>query len=69
MNDTQFHKICDLRDSDHSLLISFRDLSMTGKLLDCWQDNFLVEVHGKYLLWPKELCDVVRKDYPIPTYS
>ncbi len=69
MNEAQFQKICNLKESGHSLLISFREENLTGKLLDCWQNHFLVEVNGKYILWPKDLCDTVSKNYPIPSYS
>lgn len=69
MNDAQFQKICSLKNSDHTLLISFKENRMTGKLVDCWEDDFLVEAKGKYVLWPKDLCDSIKKDYPIPHYS
>jgi len=69
MNDKKFQKICGLKNCDHTLLISFREEHLTGKLLDCWEDNFLVEVNGKQMLWPKELCDTAETNYPTPSYS
>lgn len=69
MTDAKFEKICSLKDNNHTLLISYREQHLTGKLLDCWEDNFLVEVNGKHVLWPKDLCDTAKNDYPIPSYS
>lgn len=69
MTKKEFGEVCSLQNSGASIMVSYLDFKLTGKLVGCWEDDLLLNVNGQHELWPRELCQAEKKTYPIPSYS
>jgi hypothetical protein len=69
MTEKTFDELCRVQDSGTSILLSYLDFQLTGKLVGCWESEVLIDINGQFELWPRELCQVEKQTYPIPSYA
>jgi len=65
----EFHKLCKTTKTGTVLTFKFREAEIRGHFVGCGEDEVVIEANGKQYIWPRELCSVRKRDYPIPSYS
>ena len=65
----EFHKLCKTTTVGTNLTFSFGDQQIEGHFIGCGKAEVVIESNGKQFIWPRELCDVRKSDYPRPNYS
>ena len=69
MTGREFEKICSLQKDKLPIAIRHKEFDLRGKFVGCWEESLVIEINGQYALWPCELCESEKPDYPIPSYS
>lgn len=69
MTDKEFKQLCSTTSEGATLSFNYGDTQVSGKFVGCWQEAFVIDVNGRQLIWPRELCNYRKSSPPIPTYS
>ena len=69
MTEEEFRELCEEIEPGTRLTFTYRDQEVEGKFVGCAEDAVVIEANGRNFLWPKELCDWRKTDYPRPSYS
>jgi len=69
MNDRQFENLCRKTPTGTPLSFGTGEVEIRGKFVGCTNDGVIIEANGRHFIWPRDLIDVGRTDYPIPSYS
>jgi hypothetical protein len=69
MNLKECHKLCKTTKAGTALTFTYGDQVIKGHFIGCGRDEVVIEANGKQYVWPRELCDVRKSDYPRPRYS
>jgi len=69
MTDKQFQELCSTTEIGTSLTLDLDGKQANGKFLGCAPEGVVVEIDGRVTIWPLDLLDPRRQDYPSPSYS
>lgn len=65
----EFHKLCKTTTVGMTLTFTYGGQEIKGHFIGCGKDEVIIESNGKQFIWPRDLCDVRKSDYPRPSYS
>ena len=65
----EFHRLCKTTKIGTTLTFKYGNQEVKGHFIGCGNDEVVIEANGKQFIWPRELCEVRKTDYPRPTYS
>jgi len=69
MTDKDYRKLCSETPLGTPLSFFTGEAEVRGKFVGCSDDSVLIEANGKTFIWPRDLIDYRKSDYPIPSYS
>lgn len=69
MTNLEFHNLCNRTPAGTPLTFHTGTHRVRGKFVGCSEDGILIEANEKVFIWPKDLIDFGKNDYPIPSYS
>lgn len=65
----QFQQLCKITPVGTTLTFRHDGQVVKGRFVGCGHDEIVIESDDKQIIWPRELCDVRKSDYPIPSYA
>lgn len=65
----EFQQLCNSTPVGTTLTFKYEDHEIKGHFVGCGSDEVVIESNGKPFIWPREVCDVRKSDYPTPSYS
>ncbi len=69
MTEKEFRKLCSTTPTGTALAFRYNDIEVKGTFVGCAQDAVVVQANGRQFLWPRELCQIGKSSYPVPSYS
>lgn len=69
MTEKEFEKLCTTTQPGTPLTFSDGEKEIRGTFVGCADDAVIIEAGGHNVIWPRELCDFSKSDYPTPSYS
>jgi hypothetical protein len=65
MKEDRFRAVCESLKEGQESFIENRHLLYKGKVLECGEDEFVVEVFGHRATWPRNECEETRFVNPL----
>jgi hypothetical protein len=69
MKNKDFHRLCNETPIGTTLSFNTGEHQVHGKFVGCSADGVLIEANEQVFMWPRDLIDYRKTDYPFPTYS
>lgn len=69
MTDQDFKQLCSETKAGTTLSFNTGEQQVHGKFVGCEDQAVIFEVNGRSFIWPRDLLDYRKPDYPIPSYS
>lgn len=69
MTNLEFHKLCNQTPIGTPLIFNTGEHEVHGKFVGCSEQGVLIETNEQVFIWPYDLIDYGKTDYPIPSYS
>jgi len=69
MRGKEFYKFCSKTEIGTPLAMTLEGRQANGTFLGCAPDGVVVESGGQVSVWPLDLIEVRKRNYPTPSYS
>jgi hypothetical protein len=69
MTEKEFTQLCRTTPTGATLTFQYLDTEVRGNFIGCGEEAVIIEVNGRQVIWPREVCECRKNLYPIPTYS
>lgn len=69
MTDKEFRTLCDETETGTILSLVMGDEQARGRFVGCSEDGVMLESDGRVSIWPPDLIDYRKTEYPKPSYS